>query len=39
MQYRTFGKLDWKGSALGFGYEWMPQVHAVPGEQQPYPAS
>jgi len=27
MQYRKYGKLDWKVSALGFGNLWLPEVN------------
>ena len=26
VKYRPFGKLDWTGSALGFGCMWLPTV-------------
>jgi predicted aldo/keto reductase-like oxidoreductase len=32
VKYRTFGKLDWKSSALGFGVMRMPRIDNDPGQ-------
>ena len=32
MQYRTFGKLDWESSVLGFGILRLPVIDGNPGK-------